>query len=184
MWFHIKRVETCLNPKSLPLPLLLRPSDRAATARSAHASTCAGPRRRLGAVAAAAPHARGRASNAPRGGAGGPGHRSCAPACAWVLRPPAARCLMRGPRLPPRRGCQQAQQDARVLVRAWRQPLPCTAWLLMRLVASSAVSGVALPPLVRHRGPSRRRRLRSSRARLRRGGPAVVLSSLCTHSYR
>ena len=26
-----KRVETCLNPKSLPLPFLLQPSDRAAT---------------------------------------------------------------------------------------------------------------------------------------------------------
>ena len=49
-------------------------------------------------------------------------------------------------------------------------------------VASSAVSGVALSLLMRHRGPSRRRRVRSSRARLRRGCPAVVLSGH-THSH-
>ena len=36
----------------------------------------------------------------------------------------------------------------------------------------------------RHRGPFRRRRVRSSRARLRREGPVVVLSSVCTHSHR
>ena len=36
--------------------------------------------------------------------------------------------------------------------------------------------------LWRHRGPSRRRRVRSSRARLRRGGPAVVLSGH-THGH-
>jgi len=124
---------------------------------------------------------------------------SGARAGAWGTRlphapaaPPAARAgawgrrrlkrLMRGPRLPPRRGCQQTQQDARVLLRAWRHPVPCAAWLLMRLVASSAVSGVVLPPLMHHRGPSRWRRVRSSRARLRRGGPAVVFSGH-THGH-
>ena len=47
---------------------------------------------------------------------------------------------------------------------------------------SCAVSSVAPPLLMRHRGPSRRRRVRSSRARLRRGGPAVVLSGH-THGH-
>ena len=42
--------------------------------------------------------------------------------------------------------------------------------------------GVALPPFMRHRRPSRRRRVRSSRARIRRGGPAVVLSGH-THGH-
>ena len=37
--------------------------------------------------------------------------------------------------------------------------------------------------LWRHRGPSRRRRVRSSRARFRRGGPAVVLSHGSEHTH-
>jgi len=57
-------------------------------------------------------------------------------------------------------------------------------------------AGAGQPPLLmathpgpaasswRHRGPFRRRRVRSSRARLHREGPAVVLSSVCTHSHR
>ena len=89
-------------------------------------------------------------------------------------------------RSPPRAACAAGDDGhARRLLWSRRQIScagPSAGTPHARPVASSAVSGVAPLLLMRHRGPSRRRRVRSSRARLRRGGPAVVLSGH-THGH-
>jgi len=101
------------------------------------------------------------------------GHAAAARACRTA-------CRTRGSLGPPPPEAPHAR--APPATAAWVPANPAGRARPLAGVASSAVSGVALPPLMHHRGPSRRRRVRSSRARLRRGGPAVVFSGH-THGH-
>ena len=101
-----------------------------------------------------------------------------------ALRPPApvgalpcgqrrlmAMCRPAPAALAPPRGFMRGSGQPRAP--AWVRPACCSACCGRHLMRSAPAAS-----LWRRRGPSRRRRVRSSRARFRRGGPAVVLSSV------
>ena len=108
------------------------------------------------------------------GPAGARTRESEAAAALWAMATRGSVARASGPRgehRPP------LQPDARAL-----QPQGAALGHACRLRVLAALARPAFS--WRHRGPFRRRRVRSSRARFRREGPAVVLSSVCTHSHR